>query len=130
MSEFGTLENLSDSGSDVENVLPPKKPRLFGVYNRVAEFQNLKEATAHIKSTANFNYDTKKQSADGMKHYYRCKVDPKCASKAYLLLAGKSLVICIFICRMKYVNRIFSKYFRFVAESYILRDRFKSRSPG
>jgi len=35
MSEHGTLDNLSDSEGDVENVPPPKRATVFGVYNAV-----------------------------------------------------------------------------------------------
>jgi len=85
------LDNLSCSEGDVENVPPPKRVRVFVMYNAVEELCNLKEATAHIKSAAIFNYDTRKESTQGTKHYYLCKTDPKRPSKAYLLMSSMNI---------------------------------------
>jgi len=87
MSNLVSLCNLPDSDSDEENIVPPlEKAKLFGVYIHVKNFDSLKAGQAHTKSQGIHRSHTQKDTSKGTKLFYNCKIEPRCAPQAYVIL--------------------------------------------
>jgi len=85
---FGYLDNLIDPNpdSDVENVPPTKRRKLYGLYVRIREFNTLNSAKEHVKPEGTHKFNDRRETSQGMKYFYNCFVSANCSSKAYIQL--------------------------------------------
>jgi len=89
MEDFGSFANL-ESGSEEENIPLPKKRKLQADYVQTDQFESMEHAKLYCKSRG-YKFRVKSKSAQGTKHFYICKFDDGCPSKAFILLPGKVL---------------------------------------
>jgi len=95
MEEYSSLRNYNSDSSDSEKEKLPQQKILkhYSSYYLEKSFPSVDLAKAEIYKQ--YVYRTKRDSQDGVKLFYCCRVSRNCSAKLYLHLPGKLVIVRI-----------------------------------